>query len=601
MNHPLRPALVALALPLFALSAPADPAPALTPAPIDTLALYKNGTALVIRRVEPPAHGSPVLLDGRIAPAHGTFWTDSAAPLSFLSATRTVALPPDAVPDRSSDTMTYTGSEATVWFRVPAAVVESLQACADADAERRIDLSAPVGDHLVDLPLRGTVLPPAPVPVGTSYPNIRVLPSAPAASATMSLRLSNGTIVRAPDSAVAAVLAEGPATAENDGTASLPVLEVAGASAPFRISYLASGAAWAPSYRIALLPSDSDALTARIEMAAEIRNELEDLSGVRLFLVSGFPNIESASIPGLLASGNTLPDFLEALSAPPSERNRGRGWNTQRPMMSQRAWTSNSGVQEESRLPAPLPDVLPENAASDIHYRAAGPLTLAKGATLRLPLGTADAPVERFVEWEPGWKYDEYGRRQKDDLEEQRVPWDALRFRNPFDAPLTTGPAFVFDASKPLLADGEPAADRPLGQTTLRWTNPGQEATLRVTKALSVATTFDETIPGRIEDYPTVPWDNMGTRFRRVEVETVLTAVNHRADPVTLVIRPTVVGEYQSASMPPDSVQTEGSREARNGNGDRQPNPTQKLRWSVSLAPGETLSLTYRYTTLVRL
>jgi hypothetical protein len=578
MKHPLRPALFALTLSLPALSANADSAPSLTPAPVDTLALYKNGTALVVRRVEPPADSSPVLLDGRIAPAHGTFWTDSPTPLSFLADTRRIALPPGTPSDISVRPASCGSRKATVWFRVPAAVAESLQACADGDDERRIDLSAPAGDHLVDLPLRGTVLSPAP------------------AAAAMSLRLANGTIVRAPDSAVAAVLAEGPASAD-DGTADLPVLEVAGAAAPFRLSYLAPGAAWAPSYRISVLPSAPTATTARIEMAAEIRNELEDLSGVRLFLVSGYPNLEAASIPGLLAAGNTLPAFLDALSTPPAERNRGRGWNTQRPMLSQIAWTANAAMQDKSGLPDALPDVLPEAAAADIHYRYAGPLTLAKGATLRLPLDTADAPAERFVDWEPGWKYDEYGRRQKDDLEEQRVPWDAIRFHNPFDAPLTTGPAFVFDASKPLLADDAPAADRPLGQTTLRWTNPGQEAVLRVTKALSVATTFDETIPGRIEDYPKVAWLDNIPRYRRVEIEATLTAVNHRTDPVTLVIRPTILDEFQSATIQPNSVLTEGSREARSD----QPNPTQKLRWTLPLAPGETLSLSYRYTTLVRI
>lgn len=588
-------AALLLAVPCFAT---AEPAASLTPAPIDSIALYKNGTALVVRRVEPPANGAPVLLDGRIAPAHGTFWTDSASPLSFLAATRRVALPPGELPALPADAASCTGREATVWFRIPAAIAESLQACAAGDAERWIDLSAPAATPVAEIPLRGTVLATASAPATSSLPGFRGLPATPAVSGTLTLRLDNGTIVRAPDAAVAAVLAEGPATAESDGTAGCPVLEVAGATAPFRLSYLASGAAWAPSYRISLLPSASSASTggtARIEMAAEIRNELEDLSGARLFLVSGYPNFEAAAVPGLLAAGNTLRAFLDALSTPPSERSRGRGWNSQIAMQSQ--WTANYAARDESG--GPLPDVIPEAAASDIHYRAADPLTLAKGATLRLPLDVADAPVERFVEWEPGWKYDEYGRRLKDDLEEQRVPWDAIRFRNPFDAPLTTGPAFILDAAKPLLADGTPATDRPLGQTTLRWTNPGQEATLRVTKALSVATTFTETIPGRLEDYPTVrifDWT-----WRRIEVETALTAVNHRADPITLVVRPTVVGEFQSATVPPDAVQTDGSREARGGDGSRQPNPTQTLRWTIPLAPGETLSLTYRYTTLVRL
>lgn len=560
---------------------PGDAPPSLTPAPIDTLALYKNGTALVVRRVEPPAGGAPILLDGRLAPAHGTFWTDSPTPLAMTAAPRRVALPPDTLPERPTRAETYAGREATVWTRVPVPLADSLRAAADSPSPATISLAAATPDSVELLPLRGTVLPPA----GTTPPN--------GLQQTLTLRLPNGSLVRIPESAISAVSAEGADSAE------IPVLEIAGATAPFHILYLARGAAWAPSYRLSLLPSDPDAPAARLEMAAEIRNELEDLSAARLYLVSGFPNIESANIAGLLSDGATLSSFLNALSGAPDPRYGRRAWEPAARQLTQMAWTSNAGPENNFGT-SPIPDVVPEAGASDIHYRAAGPLTLANHSTLRLPLGDAELPVERFVDWEPGWKYDEYGRRQEDGLEGERVPWDSIRFKNPLDHPLTTGPAFVCDASAPL-ADTEAAFSRPLGQTTLRWTNPGQEAVLRVTKALSVATTFAETIPGRLEDYPTVNWDTLGTRFRRIEVETVLTAVNHRDAPVTLVIRPTVVGEYQSASIPPGSVQTEGSREARSGNGNRQPNPTQKLRWSLSLPPGESLTLTYRYTTLIRI
>ena len=573
--------LLALLSASAALASSATPPP-LTPAPIVSLALYKNGTALVVRRVEPPAGGAPILLDGRLAPAHGTFWTVSPTPLAMTAAPRRVALPPDTLPARPPRAETYAGREATVWTRVPVPLADSVRAAADAPSPATISLAAGTPDSVELLPLRGTVLPPAGAPPPNGLP-----PS-------LTLRLPNGSLVRIPKSAISAVSAEGADSAE------IPVLEIAGATAPFHILYLARGAAWAPSYRLSFLPSDPAAPAARLEMAAEIRNELEALSAARLYLVSGFPNIESANVAGLLSGGATLSSFLNALSGAPDPRYGRRAWEpAARDKLTQIAWVSNAGVMDESGT-SPIPDVVPEAGASDIHYRAVGPLTLANHSTLRLPLGDAELPVERFVDWEPGWKYDEYGRRQEDGLEGERVPWDSIRFKNPLDHPLTTGPAFVCDASAPL-ADTGTAFSRPLGQTTLRWTNPGQEAVLRVTKALSVATTFAETIPGRLEDYPTVNWDTLGTRFRRIEVEAAITAVNHRADPVTLVIRPTVVGEYQSASLPPDSVQTEGSREARSGNGNRQPNPTQKLRWSLSLPPGESLTLTYRYTTLIRI
>ena len=123
-------------------AAAADPAPALTPAPIVSLALFKNGTAVVTRRVVPPADGAPLLLDGRLAPAHGTFWTDSAAPLSVKASVRRVALPPESIPERASRAETYAGREATVWARVDAALAEAVASAAKGDSAATLSLAA---------------------------------------------------------------------------------------------------------------------------------------------------------------------------------------------------------------------------------------------------------------------------------------------------------------------------------------------------------------------------------------------------------------------------------------------------------------------------
>ena len=563
-------------------AAAADPAPALTPAPIISLALFKNGTAVVTRRVVPPADGAPLLLDGRLAPAHGTFWTDSAAPLAVKASVRRVALPPESIPERTSRAETYAGREATVWARVPEGVADALRALAAGDAAATLALSAPVGDEpAATVALRGAVLPPqkAEKPEARTesfawygwsrYESVsRTTPAG--RDGDFALRLANGSVVRLPEAAIAAVSAEGGDSAE------IPVLEIAGATAPFEMQYLARGATWAPSYRLALGKDGK----ARLEMSAEIRNEMEDLDGAELFLVSGFPNVEAAEIPGLLASGNSVSCFLDSLARPKQQYGRGGGHSA---YMSQMAWTMNS--VDFADLGGGASDALPqipgEGNSADIHYRAAGRVTLAAGTTLRLPLGAGETPVARFVDWEPGWKYNEWGRRESDGDEDQRVPWDAVRFRNPLDAPLTTGPIAVF-------ADG-----RLLGQATVRWTNPGQEATLRVTKALTVAGTFEETMPGRLEDYPTV--NRFDGHYRRVTIEAKLAATNHRAEAAMLRVRPTILGEFQEASEAPESVRNDGSREARGAL-----NPSQVLSWTFELAPGETKELTYRYTTLVR-
>ena len=574
------PPLSLFAAAALAAASAAAAEPALTPAPIVSLALFKNGTAVVTRRVVPPADGAPLLLDGRLAPAHGTFWTDSAAPLSVKASVRRVALPPESIPERASRAETYAGREATVWARVDAALAEAVASAAKGDSAATLSLAAPPeGAPAATVALRGVVLPPK----KTERPEARtesfawygwsryesVSRTTPAGKdGDFALRLANGSVVRLPEAAIAAVSAEGGDSAE------IPVLEIAGATAPFEMQYLARGATWAPSYRLALGKDGK----ARLEMSAEIRNEMEDLDGAEVFLVSGFPNVEAAEIPGLLASGNSVSRFLDSLARPKQQYGRGGGHSA---YMSQMAWTMNS--VDFADLGGGASDALPqipgEGNSADIHYRAAGRVTLAAGTTLRLPLGTGETPAARIVDWAPSFQYDNWGNRQDDDGN-RRVPWDAVRFRNPLDAPLTTGPMLA-------MSDG-----RPLGQATVRWTNPGQEAFLRITKALTVPGSFEESILGRREDYPRV--DLLGHAWRRIEVEAKLTMSNHRPEPAKLCIHPTIEGEFKESATPPDSVRTLGEPGSRGG-----VNPKQELVWNLELQPGESKVLTYRYTTLV--
>ena len=574
----MKPILPLLLLASAALAA--EPS-SLTPAPVVSLALFKNGTAVVTRRVAPPADGSPLLLDGRLAPAHGTFWTDSAAPLTVRAATRRVALSPESLPERATRAETYAGREATVWVRVDPALVERIaELTRDGAPAATLSLSAPEKDApAATVALRGTVLPPK----KAERPEARresfawygwqryssVVYDTPAAKVPdFALRLANGSIARFPESAVAAVSAEGGDSAE------IPVLEISGAKGPFQMQYLARGATWAPSYRLALGKDGK----ANLEMAADIRNEMEDLDDAEIFLVSGFPNVEAAEIPGLLASGNSVARFLDSLARPRDAGRRGGGG---RDWTSQMAWTQNiafdpgRGDASES-----LPQIPGDGSSADIHYRPAGRVTLAAGETLRVPLGSRETLAARLVDWTPGFEYDQWGRRQGDPSDDGRQPWDAVRFLNPLDAPLTTGPMLASEN------------ERPLGQTTVRWTNPGQEASLRITKALTVSGTFEETIPGRVEDYPSV--DVLGHRCRRIVIEAKLLVSNFRGEPAEIRVHPTIDGEFKEASEAPAQVRTLGGSDSRG-----LLNPRQEIVWDLTLAPGERKSLTYSYTTLV--
>ena len=61
----------------------------ITKAPIAGLSIFKNGTVLVERSVEPPSEG-PCYLSGDIKPYHGTFWTLSDKSLKMTAFQETV-------------------------------------------------------------------------------------------------------------------------------------------------------------------------------------------------------------------------------------------------------------------------------------------------------------------------------------------------------------------------------------------------------------------------------------------------------------------------------------------------------------------------------
>src|SRR5262249_30280771 len=125
---------------------------------------------------------------------------------------------------------------------------------------------------------------------------------------------------------------------------------------------------------------------------------------------------------------------------------------------------------------------VPTGEGVDVHYQSIGQRTLAEGDALALTIGRDKAAYDRIVEWfipdsrGANGQYLEPGRRGDDEDRAEDTPWDALRFKNPFKFPMTTGPALVVSQG------------RFNGQRMTKWVNAGEETLLHVTKALSVRT-----------------------------------------------------------------------------------------------------------------
>jgi hypothetical protein len=188
---------------------------------------------------------------------------------------------------------------------------------------------------------------------------------------------------------------------------------------------------------------------------------------------------------------------------------------------------------------------------------------------------------ERIIEWLVPDTRNEWGQQvggRGDENDE--VAWDALKFKNPFNFPMTTGPATV-------MADGKFN-----GQRTTYWVNAGEETVLRVNKALSVRTRAieHEELKKTGEDARDFVWVG-GRHFRRSTVEGDLTVCNHRNEAIKLVIRRRFSGELVNADgEPKSSLREEGVYSVNKRN---------ELLWTMPLKPGEERKLTYRYTVLV--
>ncbi len=486
--------------------------------------LFKNGLAVITREYTVPGPGSHVFkaLD---SPVHGTLWVESDVPVVARSGTETVEVDPgEAI--TAGPGQVLVGKEVEIGLRMEGAT-----------------------------PFTG-VLVAAPGPALREALDYRSGNPVDASPTMYVIEREGLRSFLAPDMVayVRALEPTGPVKEERP----VLVLEV-GEGAPnptvIRVRYLAHGLSWAPTYRLDL----TDEHTLRIGQSAAVRNELEDLEGVALDLISGFPNVEFLQVASPFATDATWRTFLAQLAQGPAEFSG---------VVTQQILSNNLSPMYAPGPPA-LPTFTPDDGA-DIHYEAIGPQSLRRGGALVLTTGEATSPYERVVEW----TVDRRRQMSQDTEAEQEAMWDAVRFQNPFTFPLSTGPAMVE-------ADG-----RFLGSKTIRWTSPGGTALAYVSKALSVRGDYEELELSRREIV------ELGHPAIQSTVQGKLTVRNQRAEAVSMIIHEEFDGSLRRADGEPESVV------GASGPGRR--NQSTRLTWNLTLAPGEERVITLEYLMIVR-
>ena len=511
-----------------------------------SVALFKNGLAVVKRQVTLDGAGTYRLADVP-EPVHGTFWVESNMPLEARVETRDRPAPPSE------------GMGVNI-------------------QEEMAGLKVTIHGRNNKNPVTGTVMPiPRKEEDADAAADAEGFRAPTPGSRFLILKTEKGvSYVDYAD--IAAIEAEGQ---PKQRMVKKPVLLLTAGNnvkaGPAQISYLAHGLSWAPSYKVDL----TDPKKLSIEQHAVIRNELVDFADTEVSLISGYPSVQFNNVVSPLAANQTWANFFGQLNG----ASRGQVFDNSM-VTQQMAYTSNM------RAISPVAPAIAPNTGDtlDLNFHPIGKRTLKKGSAISLATGKAEAEYERIVDWTIPDNRDEWGHptgsngRRVDPGSGETLQddiWDALKFKNPLPFPMTSAPAMVVTAGNFS------------GQRSVLWTNKGEEATLRVNKALSIR--------ARHVEYENQTGANGaaerdlvylgGRRFRKVTVNGELRLCNHRAVDVKLIIKRHFSGDYvKGDGNPKIDLREEGVWTVNKRN---------ELVWTINLKPAEEQTIKYQYTVLI--
>jgi hypothetical protein len=506
--------------------------------------LFKNGLAVVECEVKVSGAGTYLVSDVP-DPVHGTFWIESVDDVQVRVTMRDMDVEPRA--NTAIDFQEQLANkEVTVHFREPGVP-----------------------------PTTGTVISTEP-PLGASawnrqyqqthYNTYRLGNPAAGPGRFLILETQDGREY-VDTSMIARVTVSAPAKRITERNPVLLLTVTNREPSTIRMSYLAKGLSWAPSYRLDI--SGEKELT--IEQKAIIKNELGAFHDAEIFLISGFPSVQFGHVTSPLSLQQTWATFFQQLNMQIRPGHGGMGQ-----ILQQQAITLNTIDPGRADLSA-----APSGEGPDIHYQPAGKLTMAEGDSIMLRIASAKTSYDRIVEWivpdtrKANGRYIQEHERNQNPDQYQDAAWDALRFANPFSFPMTTGAAMIISKG------------RFMGERTSFWVNPDEESILHITKALSIRTRTTEQEEPDTRKVVYIAGDD----YHQTTVKGELTMNNHRKEKVVMAIRRQFSGDLlDSVGDPTCVLREEGAWSVNKRN---------ELTWSLELEPGEERTLTYRYTVLV--
>jgi hypothetical protein len=353
-----------------------------------------------------------------------------------------------------------------------------------------------------------------------------------------------------------------------------------GRNANIGIVYLQKGLRWIPSYRVTI--DGRGSATAKLQ--AMLVNDLADLAGVTANLVIGVPSFafKDTLDPIALSPATPLSNYFQS-----SDRAALSNAIASQVVMTRGAVTSPSA-------PESGPEVNDSSQNEDLFLFTVKNVTLKKGQRLSLPvieskmrykdLYTLNLPFSPPLEVRGSLSMEqqtEIGRS----LNEPR-PSHKIRLTNSAAVPLTTAPALIVQD------------DQILSQGTMTYGSPMANVDLEIGRAIDIQAVRSETEISRTPNATRVN----GEAYTDVRLQGSIKLTNYRKESVEVEVTREVLGRVSSASV-------NGRIEKLNAISEypqwwryyswpywwNHMNGIGRISWNVTLAPGQSIELTYEW------
>ncbi len=326
-------------------------------------------------------------------------------------------------------------------------------------------------------------------------------------------------------------------------------------------AYMCNKLGWLPEYHITL--TDEDENTAILSMRAKLVNDLEDLKNAELNFVAGAPEFRFGNMADpVAAAAGDLQQILSGLS--------------QAQYYADESLISNNAYMNYSfeRKPNAAGNMVAAAGAvaEDLYYYTVKNVSLGKGSRGTYPIIDAKIPVKHVYKVDMDNKKTFTGRTQR---QTEYTVYHNLEISNNTAQPFTSGSAFLVKQTA--------GNTRPLAQNVLPYAPKGSKTQLQIASVPDVVVQDEEKEISREANIN--PKDEKNTYLAHMDGE--INIFNHKEKEITLTLQRTIIGELLKSDI--------GWKASKNTDWGTGANAVNNVSWEVTLKPGESKSIRYKY------